>query len=81
MKLLSFSILENLMKLTEPTAAASSAVASEPSSMAMLGSSAGSAMENLNKLHADIKEKIAAHQAAMAAQAAETSEDKPDSFL
>ena len=73
--------LENLMKLTEPTAAASSAVASEPSSMAMLGSAAGSAMENLNKLHADIKEKIAAHQAAVAAQAAETSEDKPESFL
>ena len=76
--------LENLMKLTEPTAAASSTSASGlPSSMAMLGSSGGaSAMENLNKIHSDLKDKIAAHQASVAAAAAAAStEDKPDSFL
>ena len=75
--------LENLMKLTEPTAAASSSTASGlPSSMAMLGSAGGaSAMENLSKLHSDIKEKISAHQAAVAAAAAASTEDKPDSFL
>jgi len=76
--------LENLMKLTEPSADASTSSASGlPSSMAMLGSSGGaSQMENLNKLHSDLKDKIAAHQASVAAAAAAAStEDKPDSFL
>jgi hypothetical protein len=72
--------LENLMKLTEPTATASSSATSGlTSSMALLGSSGPSSTENLSKLHSDIKDKIAAHQAAVAAAA--ESEDKTDSFL
>ena len=74
--------LENLMKLTEPTATASSSSGSGiPASMAMLGSSGPSATENLSKLHSEIKDKIAAHQEAMAAAAAAATEDKRDSFL
>ena len=74
--------LEDLMKLTEPTASASSSAETGlPSSMAMLGSSGASATENLNKLHSDLKEKIATHQATVAAAAAASTEDKPDSFL
>jgi len=76
--------LENLMKLTEPTAGSGDTSASGlPSSMEMLGSSGGaSATENLEKLHSDLKDKIAAHQASVAAAAAAAStEDKPDSFL
>lgn len=75
--------LENLMKLTEPTATASSSASSGlPSSISLLGSSGGaSAMENLSKLHSDLKEKISAHQASVAAQASAATEDKPDAFL
>jgi len=74
--------LENLMKLTEPAATASSSTGSGiPASMAMLGSSGPSATENLSKLHSEIKDKIAAHQDAMAAAAAAATEDKRDSFL
>ena len=45
-------------------------------------SGGASQMENLNKLHSDLKDKITAHQASVAAAAAAAStEDKPDSFL
>lgn len=75
--------LENLMKLTEPTAAASSSSGpSLPSSLTLLGSSGTNTTENLSKLHSDVKEKIAAHQAAAAAAAASAaSENKPETFL
>lgn len=72
--------LDNLMKLTEPSAAVAGSSSTGLSSMAMLGSAGSTSSENLNKLHSDLKEKIAAHQVTVAAAAAQN-EDKSDSFL
>ena len=78
--------MENLLKLTEPSAAGVTASASStglPSSIGLLSTGAGgSTAEQLTKMHQDLKEKVETHRETVAASAVASANDKPEaSFI
>jgi len=73
---------ENLMKLTEPAAAAgATGTSGVPSSIGLLSSGmGGTTADQLIKMHQDLKDKVQAHREALA-NAASAAESKTDPFI
>jgi len=73
---------ENLMKLTEPAAAAgANGTSGVPSSIGLLSSGmGGTTADQLIKMHQDLKDKVQAHREAVA-NAASAAESKTDPFI
>ena len=74
--------MENLMKLTEPAAAAgATGTSGVPSSIGLLSSGmGGTTADQLVKMHQDLKDKVEAHREAVAS-AASAAESKADPFI
>ena len=74
--------MENLMKLTEPAAAAgATGTSGVPSSIGLLSSGmSATTADQLVKMHQDLKDKVEAHKEAVAS-AASAAENKADPFI